>query len=88
MGILFWAIFWGVIGLILERIKASWRDRKFIIAAIWIIVAFIAVSIFGLIREHTMQQKREEWRREFQSSYIRDELLCDKMIFYERGNIL
>ncbi len=81
MGILFWIIFWGIIGIIWERIKASWRERNFIITIIWVIVTFIFVSIFGIIREHTMQQRREEWRKEFQSSSIKYEPFGEKIVF-------
>lgn len=76
MGFLFWIIFFGAMSLLWKQIKNSWREKNFFRVTMWVIAILIVFMIFGFIRENIMQQKRGQWRKEYQSSAVQYELPC------------
>ena len=53
-----------------NRVKKYFKEGKIFKAIIWAIITLIVFFALDLFREYTMQQKREEWRKEFQNSAI------------------
>ena len=67
MGILFWIIFFGIIGALWGQVKKAWGSGETLKAIAWIMLAVVAFITLGFFRQITMEQKRPEWRSEMQN---------------------
>ena len=89
MGILFWVIFFGIIGALWGLVKKAWSSGETLKAVAWLVLTIIVLMVLGAFRQVTMEQKREEWRREFQKqsgsdkngSDYNNSILCNRIIF-------
>ena len=68
MGFLFWFVLFFLMGALISKVKNSWSKGKYFQSIIWVIISIVIFSIFSIYREATIQEKRNEWHKEFQKS--------------------
>ena len=89
MVILFWVIFFGIIGVLWEQVKGAWRSGKTVKAVAWLVLTIIVLMALGWFKQVIIERKREEYRRELLNQLRSDKngsdynnsILCNRIIF-------
>jgi len=66
MGILFWVIFFGIIGVLWGQVKKAWSSGETLKAVVWLVLAVIVFMVLGAYRQITIRQQRTQWKSEIQ----------------------